>query len=82
MSTNVDVGFLTKLHEEDGSSIVDGGQLPYWIQVEHHDVGKASQIWSKGDGVETLSFPSATNIVLYRFYGDHSVLVRNEIVMI
>ena len=44
MSTNVDVSSLTKLHEEDGSSIVDGGQLPYRIQVEKYDVGKASQI--------------------------------------
>ena len=42
MSTNVNVDFLTKLHKEDGSSIVNGGQLPYWIQVKHHDVGKAS----------------------------------------
>ena len=47
MSTNVDVDFLTKLHEENGSSIVNGGQLPYRIQVEHHDVGKASQIRRK-----------------------------------
>ena len=27
MSTNVYVGVLLELHEEDGSSIVDGGQL-------------------------------------------------------
>ena len=27
--TNVNVDSFTKLHEEDGSSIVDGGQLPY-----------------------------------------------------
>ena len=44
MRSNVNVGFLTKLHEEDGSSIVDGGHLPYRIEVEQHDVGKASQI--------------------------------------
>ena len=67
MSTNVDVDFLTKLHEEDGSSIVNGGQLPYRIQVEHHDVGKASQIWRKGGYVETFSFPNATNTELYYF---------------
>ena len=48
MSTDVDVDSFMKLHEEDGSSIVDGGQLPYWIQVEHHDVGKASQIRREG----------------------------------
>jgi len=42
--SNVNVDSLTKLYEEDGSRIVDGGQLPYRIQVEHHDVGEASQI--------------------------------------
>ena len=67
MSTNVDVDFLTKLHEEDGSSIVNGGQLPYQIQVEHHDVGKTSQIWREGGCVEAFSFPSATKVELYHF---------------
>ena len=42
MSTDVDVDSLPKLHEGDGSSIVDGGHLPYQIEVEQHDVGKAS----------------------------------------
>ena len=44
MSTDVNVDILSKFHEEDGSSIVDGCQLPYRIQVGHHDVGKASQV--------------------------------------
>ena len=34
MSTDVYVGVLLELHEEDGSSIVDGGQLPHWVQIE------------------------------------------------
>ena len=29
MSTDVYVGVLLELHEEDGFSIVDGGQLPH-----------------------------------------------------
>ena len=37
MSIDVYVGVLLELHEEDGSSIVDGGQLPHWVQIEHHD---------------------------------------------
>ena len=44
MSTDVNVGSLLKLHKEDGSSIVDCGHLPYQIEVEQRDVGKASQI--------------------------------------
>ena len=44
MSTDVNVDILSKFHEKDGSSIVDGGQLPYRIQVGHHDVGKVSQV--------------------------------------
>ena len=42
MSTDVNVDILLKLHEEDGSSIVDGGHLLYRVQVEHHDVVKES----------------------------------------
>ena len=34
MSTDVNVGFLPKLYEEDGFNIVDGGYLPYRIEVE------------------------------------------------
>ena len=56
MSTDVNVGFLLKLHKEDASSIVDGGHLRYSIEVEQHDVGKASQIWREGGCVE--AFPS------------------------
>ena len=57
MSTDVDVGFLPKLHEEDGSCIVDGGHLPYQIEVEQHDVGKASQIQRQSGCVEAFPFP-------------------------
>ena len=31
VSTNVYVGFLLGLHKEDGSGIVDYGQLIYWV---------------------------------------------------
>ena len=31
MSIDVYIGVLLELHKEDGSSIVDGGQLPYWV---------------------------------------------------
>ena len=34
MSTDVYVGVLLELHEEDGSSIVDGGHLPHLVQIE------------------------------------------------
>ena len=34
MSTDVYVGVLLELHEEDGSSIVDGGHLPHLLQIE------------------------------------------------
>ena len=44
MSTDVNVNFLPKLHKEDGSSIVDGGHLPYQIEIEQHDIGKASSL--------------------------------------
>ena len=82
MSTNVDVGSLMKLYEEDGFSIVDGGQLPYRIKVEQHDVCKASQIRRKCGCVEAFSFPCTTNMGLYHFYGDHPILERSEVIMI
>ena len=31
MSIDVYVGFLLKLHKEDGSGIVDSGQLLHWV---------------------------------------------------
>ena len=37
MSTDVYVGVLLELHKEDGSSIVDGGQLSHWVQIEHQN---------------------------------------------
>ena len=82
MSIDVNVGFLTKLHKEDGSSIVDGGYLPYQIKVEQHDVGKASQIWKEGGCVEAFPFPSTTNMGLNHLYGEHSILERSEVFMI
>ena len=42
MSTDVNVYILPKLHKKDGSSIVDGGHLPYREEVKHHDVCKES----------------------------------------
>ena len=82
MSTDVNVGFLSKLHEEDGSSIVDGGHLPYRIEVDQHDVCKASQIRREGSYVKAFSFPSTTNTGLYHFYRDHPILERSEVIMI
>ena len=58
MSIDVNVDILPKFHKEDGSSIVDGGQLPYRIQVGHHDVGKASQVQRKV--LVLRHFPSLT----------------------
>ena len=82
MSPDVNVGFLMKLHEEDGSSIVDGGHLSYWIEVEQHDIGKALQIRREGDCVEAFPFPSTTNVGFNRLYEEHSILERSEIFMI
>ena len=82
MSTDVNVGFLSKLHEEDGSSIVDGGHLPYRIEVDQHDVCKASQIWSESGCVKAFPFPSTTNTGLNRLYREHPVLKGSEVFMI
>ena len=82
MSIDVNVGFLTKLHEEDDSNIVDGGHLPYWIEVEQHDVGKASQIRREGGCVEAFPFSSTTNTRLNRFYREHPILEGSEVFMI
>ena len=82
MSTDVNVGFLSKLHKEDGFSIVDGDYLPYWIEVEQHDVSKASQIWREGGCVEAFPFPSTTNTWLNRLYREHPVLEGSEVFMI
>ena len=79
MSTNVNVGILLQFHEEDGSRIVDGGHLPYRIQVEHHDVGKTSQIRWESSYVETSLLSNTTNMRLNRLYGEHSVLEVSEV---
>ena len=82
MSTDVNVGSLLKIHEEDGSSIVDCGHLPYQIEVEQRDVGKASQIRRESGCVETFPFLSTTNTGLNRLYREHPVLERSEVFMI
>ena len=81
MSTNVNVDILLILYEEDGSSIVDGGYLPYRIEVEQHDVGKASQIQREGGCVEAFSFPSSANMGLNRLYKEHFVFKRSEVMV-
>ena len=82
MSTDVDVDFLLKLHEEDGSSIIDGGHFPYQREVEQHDVGKASQIQRQSGCVEAFPFPSTTNSWLIRLYREHPILEGIEVFMI
>ena len=81
MSTNVNVDILPILHEEDGSSIVDDGYLPYRIEVEQHDVGKTSQIQREGGCVEAFSFPSSANMGLNRLYREHFVFKRSEVMV-
>ena len=44
MSTYINVSVLFELHEENASCIVNGGQLLYQIQVEHHDHCKTSHV--------------------------------------
>ena len=81
MSTNVNVAIFLKVHEKNDSSIVDGGHLLHRVQIEHHDVCKTSQIWWKGNCVETSSFSNTTNMGLNRLYGEHSVLEVSEIML-
>ena len=79
MSTDVNVGILSQFHEEDGFHIVDGGHLPYQIQVEHHDEGKTQQIWWESSYVETSPFSNTTNMGLNQLYGRHSILEVSEV---
>ena len=79
MGIDINVGILLKFHKEDGSCIVDGGYLPYWIQVEHHDVGKTSQIWWESSCVETSPLSNVTNMGLNHLYGDHSIFEVSEV---
>ena len=81
MGIDVNVGILPKFHEKDGSCIVDGGHLSYWIQVEHHDAGKTSQIWWESSCVETSPFSNTTNMGLNHLYGEHSILERSEVMI-
>ena len=81
MSTNVNVSVFLKFHEEDESCIVDGGHFPYPISVEHHDVGKASQIRREGISVETSSFSNTTNMGLNRLYREHFVHEGSEVMI-
>jgi len=79
MSTNVNIGIFPKLHEKNGSSIVDGGHLLHRVLIEHHDVCKTSQIRWKSSCVETSSFFNTTDMGLNHLYGKHSVLEMSEI---
>ena len=79
MNTNANVNVLPKLHEEDGSCIIDGGHLPYQIQVEHHDVGKTLQIRQEISYVETFLLSNTTNMGLEHLYGEHFVLEVSEV---
>ena len=79
MGIDVNVGILPKFHEIDGSCIVNGGHLSYWIQVEHHDAGKTSQIWWESSCVETSPFSNTTNMGLNHLYGEHSILEVSEV---
>ena len=81
MSIDGNVDILLKFHEEDGSSIVDGGHLPYGVLVEHYDVGKASQIWREGICIETFSFSNTTYIGLNHLDGEYSILERSEVMI-
>ena len=36
VGADVNEGFLLEFHEKDSSGIVDYGQLPHWVQIEHH----------------------------------------------
>ena len=76
---NVKLGIFSKLHEKNGSSIVDGGHILHRVQIEHHDVCKTSQIWWKSSCVETSSFQNTTDMGLNCLYGEHSVLEESEI---
>ena len=79
MGANVNVGIFQKLHEKNDSSIVNGGHLLHWAQIEHHDVCKTSQIRWKSSCVEISSFSNTTDMGLNRLYGERFVLEVSEI---
>ena len=81
MSTYINVSVLLELHEENASSIVNGGHLFHRVQVEHHDHCKTSHdIW-KSSSVEASPLSGSSNMRLDSFYGEHSVLVVCEIMI-
>nr|XP_023874076.1 cyclic nucleotide-gated ion channel 1-like [Quercus suber] len=74
MSTNVDVDFLMKLHEDNGSSIIDGGQLSYRIQVENHDVEFSDQRFTNSKEITKEFFPASS----FKTARDEGFLERYE----
>ena len=44
MNTYINVSVLLELHEKNASSIINGGHLFHWVQVEHHDHCKTSHV--------------------------------------
>ena len=81
MSTNINVSVLSELHEENDSSIINGGHLLQRVQVEHHDHSKTSHINWKSISVEASSLSNSSYVRLNSFYGEHSVLVVCEIMV-
>ena len=81
MSTYINVSVLLELHEENGSSIIDGGHLLHWVLVEHHDYCKTSHINWKSNSVEASPFSNSTNMRLDSFNGKLSILVVCEIMV-
>ena len=81
MSTNININVLPKLHEKNGSCIINGGQLLYQVHVEHHNVYETSKVRWKGSSVKASSFSNSTNVRLNSFYGEHYVLVVCEIMV-
>ena len=79
MSTNINISVLLKLYEKNGSCIIDGGQLLYRVQVEHHNVCKTSKIRWKSRSVKTSTFSNTTDMGLNHFNGEHSVFEVREI---
>ena len=81
MSTYINVSVLLELHEENASSIINGGHLLHRVQVECHDHCKTSHVSWKNSSVEASPLSNSSNMRLHSFYGDHSVLVVCEIMV-
>ena len=81
MSTYINVSVLLEFHEENASSIVNGGHLLHRVQVEHHNHCKTSHVSWKSSSVEASPLSNSTNMRLDIFYGEHSVLIMCEIMV-